>query len=113
MQATGLPAPTQELAYAFLQGMFTDKIQQRLDDFARSKGKSYDNMISLCTYATSKKPIFSIKGQYGVEARDATRVPMELPRQEVVFISQQYPVLGKRKSGNHFLRMISGLSYTN
>ncbi len=52
--------------------IFTEKIQNRLDEFARSEGRFYDNMISACTYATSKHPVWSVEGQYCVEIRDAT-----------------------------------------
>jgi hypothetical protein len=53
-----------------LQAEFTALVQARLDNFARTK--TYDNMLSLCTYATSANPIFAAEGQYGVEARDST-----------------------------------------
>ena len=62
------PAPTPKE----IVDTFTWHIQRRLDAFARSEGKSYDNMLSLCSYATSTNPTFAKEGQYGVEARDAT-----------------------------------------
>ena len=49
---------------------FTAAIQQRLDDFARTR--NYDNILSACTYATSTVPKFAAEGQYCVDARDAT-----------------------------------------
>lgn len=72
MLETGVAAPTPELAAQVLQEMLTDRIQCRLDAFARSEGKSYDNMLSACTYATSTNPAFAKEGQYCVQARDAT-----------------------------------------
>ena len=49
--------------------MFTAIIQQYLDDFAKTR--NYDGILSVCSYATSKNPKFSLEGQYTVEARDA------------------------------------------
>ena len=53
-----------------LKSNIESRTQQRLDDFARTR--NYASMMSLCTYATSTNPLFSVEGQYGVEARDAT-----------------------------------------
>lgn len=44
--------------------------QARLDAFAKTR--SYDGILSLCTYATSAVPRFRSDGQYGVQVRDAT-----------------------------------------
>lgn len=53
-----------------LQNQFTDAIQTRLDEFARTR--NYDDILSAATYATSAIPKFKAEGQYAVEARDAT-----------------------------------------
>ena len=53
-----------------IQAEIVDATQQRLDDFARTRG--YDGILSACTYATSPTPRFAAEGQYCVEARDAT-----------------------------------------
>lgn len=45
-------------------------VQSRLDTFARSR--NYDNILSACTYTTSKIPKFSAEGQCCVRARDDT-----------------------------------------
>lgn len=45
-------------------------VERQLDEFARTRG--YDNMLSACTYATSKNEKFAREGQYCVELRDAT-----------------------------------------
>jgi hypothetical protein len=60
------PPPTEEQREAAL----TAQVQQRLDDFAKSRG--YDNILSACSYATSSNPIFAAEGQYCVTARDMT-----------------------------------------
>lgn len=48
----------------------TQAVQQRLDDFARTR--MYDGILSACTYATSTVPNFAAESQYAVEARDST-----------------------------------------
>jgi hypothetical protein len=53
-----------------LQDNIVSQTQQRLDEFAQTRG--YDGVLSLCTYATSANTKFRQEGQYGVEARDAT-----------------------------------------
>ena len=70
-EAVELQKPPEPTPEQIIQD-FTVRVQLRLDDFARSDGKFYDNMLSLCTYATSTNPVFAREGQYGVEARDAT-----------------------------------------
>lgn len=46
-----------------------DGVQRYLDDFAQTK--TYDGILSACTYATSSVPKFAAEGQYCVGARDA------------------------------------------
>lgn len=63
-------ALTAARAQANIINKFTDAIQQRLDDFARTR--NYDGILSACTYVTSTVPKFAAEGQYCVQARDAT-----------------------------------------
>lgn len=44
--------------------------QQRLDDFAKTRG--YDGILSACTYATSTIPRLAAEGQRAVNRRDTT-----------------------------------------
>lgn len=60
------PPPTPEQIIAG----FTAAVQQRLDDFAMTRG--YDGILSAATYATSTVPTFATEGQYAVQVRDAT-----------------------------------------
>lgn len=53
-----------------LQENIVAQTQQRLDDFARTRG--YDGILSAATYATSTSSKFAAEGQCCVEARDAT-----------------------------------------
>lgn len=61
------PAPP---TTAQIEAAFTSEIQQRLDDFARTR--NYDNILSACTYATSTVAKFKTEGQACVDLRDAT-----------------------------------------
>lgn len=57
-----------------LQDTIIAQTQQRLDDFARTRG--YDGVLSACSYATSGIPKFATEGQRCVELRDATWVAL-------------------------------------
>lgn len=59
-----------ELEQKLLKDSIVSAAEQRLNVFANSRG--YDNILSLCTYASSTVPKFAIEGQYGVGVRDAT-----------------------------------------
>lgn len=48
---------------------YVEAVQRHLDITAQSK--NYDNILSLCSYATSNHVKFSVEGQSGVEWRDA------------------------------------------
>lgn len=56
--------------YEALQNIIVTSVQNRLDDFAKSR--NYDGVLSACTYYTSSVDKFRIEAQYMMEARDAT-----------------------------------------
>jgi hypothetical protein len=67
-----VPLTPEEIAAKLqaLQDNIAWNTQQRLDDFARTRG--YDGILSACTYASSTRAKFAAEGQYAVTARDAT-----------------------------------------
>lgn len=60
------PQPTQQE----IADQFVAAIQERLDNFARTR--NYDGILSACTYATSTVAKFKSEGQACVNLRDAT-----------------------------------------
>lgn len=60
----------QPLDPAVLQQQIVQSVQQRLDEFARSRG--YDGILSACTYVGSGVPQFQSEGNRAVELRDQT-----------------------------------------
>lgn len=50
--------------------LVTKKVQQRLDDFANTRG--YDNIQSLANYAGDEDPVFNEEGTHGKRLRSQT-----------------------------------------
>ena len=70
LAAGNMPLPAPQPSAAEIVTAVQQAVQQRLDDFARTR--AYDGILSACTYATSAVPKFASEGQYAVQARDAT-----------------------------------------
>ena len=67
-EAAELQKPSVEEMAEATKAQFTDAIQAYLDSFAQTR--NYDNILSACSYASSKVERFSIEGQYCVDMRD-------------------------------------------
>ena len=72
---------------------YTAAVQARLDEFARTR--SYDGILSACSYATSTNAKFSAEGQYCVEARDITWATCYAIIAEVESGKRTMPTLGE------------------
>ncbi|MFA5386812.1 MAG: hypothetical protein WC322_00235 [Candidatus Paceibacterota bacterium] len=66
----GVPLPPDPLSPQETFSAVQQAVQQRLDDFAQTRG--YDGILSAATYVTSTVPKFAAEGQYAVGVRDAT-----------------------------------------
>lgn len=66
-----------------------DAAQRKLDRVAQRHG--YDNIISLCTYATSSVTRYNLEGTYGVALRDATWSALETILAEVIAGTRPMP----------------------
>ncbi len=62
------PADTETIEQA--QGRITQQVQQRLDDFAKTR--NYDNCLSACSYVASTNDKFKNEALYCIESRDQT-----------------------------------------
>ena len=69
-EVTSLSTDEQKVVIDQIRSEIVADTQSHLDDFARTR--TYDGILSLCTYATSTNPTFAKEGQYGVNIRDAT-----------------------------------------
>lgn len=69
-EETAALAVDAEKRLAEFQSQVVQRVQQRLDDFAKTR--NYDSILSAATYATSSIARFRLEGQYAVDARDNT-----------------------------------------
>ena len=68
-------------------------IQSHLDDTALTR--EYDDIVSLCSYATSNDPVFQAEGQAGVIFRDAVWLYANQVRENV--LNGLRPIPGKEE----------------
>lgn len=73
-----------------IRDSITESVQQRLDDFARTRG--YDNIVSACSYATSQHPKYGPEGRHCVTAREATWDAMFSIEAEVLASTRPMPM---------------------
>lgn len=66
------PEPVDAETIEQMQLRITGQVQERLDNFARTR--NYDNCLSACSYATSTNEKFRKEGLYCVASRDETWV---------------------------------------
>lgn len=65
-----VPQPVDAETVEQVQARITQQVQQRLDDFAKTR--NYDNCLSACSYVASTNDKFKNEALYCVESRDQT-----------------------------------------
>ena len=70
LNAGNTPQPVDAETVEQAQARITQQVQQRLDDFAKTR--NYDNCLSACSYAASTNDKFKNEALYCVESRDQT-----------------------------------------
>lgn len=73
------------------QKQFTDAIQQRLDDFAKTRG--YDGIMSACSYFGSSNPRFKAEADRALQLRDDTWAACYAILNEVLAGNRPVPTL--------------------
>jgi len=64
------PQPVDAETVEQVQARITQQVQQRLDDFAKTR--NYDNCLSACSYVASTNDKFKNEALYCIESRDQT-----------------------------------------
>lgn len=65
-----VPGPVDTETIEQVQARITQQVQQRLDDFAKTR--NYDNCLSACSYVASTNEKFKNEAIYCIESRDQT-----------------------------------------
>ena len=102
-----LPPLTPEEKLWTMQYTFLDAIQQRLDDFAKTRG--CDNMFNVARYTVSTDPQFYRERQYVIEARDATWCKAHEILNAVFAGKREMPALEMDEHGNYVSEVFAEL----
>ena len=70
LNAGNAPQPVDAETVEQVQARITQQVQERLDNFARTR--NYDNCLSACSYAASTNDKFKNEALYCIESRDQT-----------------------------------------
>jgi len=65
-----VPQPIDAETVEQVQARITQQVQERLDDFAKTR--NYDNCLSACSYVASTNDKFKNEALYCIESRDQT-----------------------------------------
>lgn len=70
LNAGNVPEPADAETIDQVQARITQQVQQRLDNFAKTR--NYDNCLSACSYVASTNAKFKNEATYCIELRDQT-----------------------------------------